>query len=253
MKIFVALPQALCFLLLVSEVKADDYILDEDKVGVLPQQVYIEIKKVSKVSRCTGTMITAHIAITAGHCVSNRTKDSDVMVYPPQKKCNSMTEGIPACKVEHQFTGQNTGCTSSGYDIALVRLSKGMSGMSTITQNMYSGPPILGSRTVMAGTGINNDDKCQSLISYQTAVDCTADNCHSGSQWYCTKGINKISGACSGDSGGPSWSNNGKELTGITSNGNQIDGCTLGVTVFSNIAFYKTWIEQNMAGPLARC
>ena len=55
--------------------------------------------------------------------------------------------------------------------------------------------------------GINNHNTCQSLISYQSVVDCgTLRAGCAGSQWYCTRGTYKqVSGSCSGDSGGPSW------------------------------------------------
>ena len=49
-------------------------------------------------------------------------------------------------------------------------------------------------------------------MSFQEVVDCEKINCP-GKQWYCTQGLcGKKSGACGGDSGGPSWTfGKGKE------------------------------------------
>eukprot|EP00092_Neocalanus_flemingeri_P017943 GFUD01019416.1.p1 GENE.GFUD01019416.1~~GFUD01019416.1.p1 ORF type:complete len:222 (+),score=12.73 GFUD01019416.1:78-743(+) len=221
MRIFVALPLALCFLLLLPEAKAQWWI------GDLPQRVFI----MTRYRQCTGTMITTLFAITSGRCVSNRTKDSDVVVYPPQKKCDSKVGGIPACKVEHQYTGEP--CTSSGYDIALVRLSRRM--LYRLTQDIYDDPPTLGTRTRIAGT----------------------DECY-GYQWYCTNGHYKQLG-CSGDSGGPTWTYtiDGKDKVliyyWITHNDKGGQFCSNEESRSSNNAVYQPWIEWIMAGPLARC
>eukprot|EP00091_Calanus_sinicus_P003817 TRINITY_DN13994_c0_g1_i2.p1 TRINITY_DN13994_c0_g1~~TRINITY_DN13994_c0_g1_i2.p1 ORF type:complete len:193 (+),score=23.07 TRINITY_DN13994_c0_g1_i2:500-1078(+) len=192
-------------------------------------------------------MLTDSIMITAGHCVDTRSSDSDVVAYPPERKCGSR-QGIPACKVLSKFTGGVCG----GHDIALVRLSRPMRGMREIGLNFYSPRP--GDRQVMAGTGFNNHNTCRSLISYQSVVDCDRIGC-SGSQWYCTRGTyQEVSGSCKGDSGGPSWTFR-RGFTGITSGATADEGdpCTNGFSIFTNLNFYKTWIETNMRKDLASC
>jgi hypothetical protein len=116
-------------------------------------------------------------------------------------------------------------------------------------------------------SGANNHNTCKSLISYQTVVECDCE-----SNYYCTKGTYQtVSGGCGGDSGGPSWTFgrgnirniyyiNNILISGFTGVTHGIthneQGCIAGatsVTVFADLKFYRTWIEDNIRGSLARC
>ena len=159
-------------------------------------------------------------------------------MYPPERNCGEGS-GIQACKVEFQFKGPRPGA-NDGRDIALIRLSSPMNIQGNIELPFET--PVDDQRTIMAGTGRNNVNTCKSLLSYQTV-----QNSFLAPQWYETKGTYRaVSGSCRGDSGGPDWSF-GVGLTGITSGAPLDDiGCTTGLTVFSNIAFYQEWIEETM-------
>jgi len=146
-------------------------------------------------------------------------------------------------------------CDYNGHDIALVRLSRPMPGMKSLRLNFD--PPRTGSNTIMAGTGVNYNRTCESLISYQTVVDCSssATRC-SGRQWYCTKGsYKKTSGACTGDSGGPSWtfSSGFSGITAAATVDSADNPCTNGHSIFTNLNYYKGWIEDNMRRDLSTC
>ena len=131
-------------------------------------------------------------------------------------------------------------CAWNGHDIALVRLSEPMKILGSHRLSYNSPAPE--KRTIKAGTGRNNLNTCRSLLSYQTVKSCGC-----GPQWYCTKGTFKaVSGSCFGDSGGPNWTF-GLGLTGVTSGAPLgSDGCTTGITVFTNIAYYRNWIKKTM-------
>jgi len=214
-------------------------IKNPDFAGSLPNQVFIVTRGPGgSASSCTGTMLSSTIVLTAGHCVDMHSTPSDVQIFSSERKCK-VERGISACKVKFQFVDRP--CSRNGRDIALIKLSQPFNvQFSNIGLPFHT--PVAGARTIMSGTGRSNVNTCQSLLSYQTAITC---NC--GPQWYCTRGTYKaVSGSCVGDSGGPSWSF-WYGLTGVTS-GAPTDsiGCTTGFTVFSNIAFYKDWIETTM-------
>jgi len=228
-------------------------IRNPDISGTLDQQVLIRTFSRYASSDCTGTMLTQYIAITAAHCVTDRNSNKDVVVYPPEKNCGrlSSSAGIRACKVVEKLEGDI--CQADGHDIALVRLSRPMPGIKSL--RLYFANVKTGQQTVMAGTGINFNHTCESQLSYQTVVDCSRVRCY-GRQWYCTEGTFKeTSGACTGDSGGPSWTF-GSGLTGITAAAtvdSENDPCTNGYSLFSNLNYYKSWIECNMGGPMKTC
>jgi len=232
--------------------KENQRVKNADVVGILPQQILIRTRSFLTSSDCVGTMLTSTIAITAAHCVKARVANRDVMVFPPYKNCGRRARGIPACKVVEKFSGSI--CDFNGHDIALVRLSRPMEGMRDLRLSFDS--PREGINTVMAGTGINFNQTCKSLISYQEVVPCFRGVSCAGNQWYCTQGTFKqISGACTGDSGGPAWAF-GSGLIGITAAAtvdSDNDSCTNGYSIFSNLSYYKDWILQNMRGCLKTC
>jgi len=223
-----------------------------DLVGILPQQILIRTRSFRTSSDCVGTMLTSTIAITAAHCVKARVANKVVTVFPPYKNCGRGTQGIPACKVVENFSGSI--CDFNGHDIALVRLSRPMQGMRDLRLRFDS--PREGFNTVMAGTGINYNQTCESLISYQKEVPCFRGVRCAGRQWYCTQGtFKKKSGACTGDSGGPAWAF-GSGLIGLTAAAtvdSDNDPCTNGYSIFSNLNYYKDWILKNMRGSLKTC
>jgi len=107
----------------------------------------------------------------------------------------------------------------------------------------------------MAGTGNNFENTCLSLMSYQQVINCEKANCP-GKQWYCTEGLcGKKSGACGGDSGGPSWTF-GKGLTGMTAASTvdqKTDICTNGISIFQDLSYYKKWIKKTIRNKLRTC
>lgn len=226
-------------------------VVNADIKGNLPQQVLIRTHSHSSSSDCTGSMLTKYIAITAAHCLKDRLANRDVLVYPHERNCGGFQAGIPACKVVERTTGST--CSYNGHDIALVRLSRPMPGMRNLRLNFDS--PRVGDRTVMAGTGVNYNRTCESLISYQTVVDCSQTSCR-GAQWYCTRAtFKRVGGACTGDSGGPSWTFR-SGLTGLTAGATvsaSDEQCSNGFSLFTNLNYYKSWIESNMRGSLATC
>merc|ERR1711915_636264 len=226
-------------------------ILNSDGPGTLPQQVIIRTSSISSTSDCSGTMLTSFIAITAAHCVDKRVSNEDVMVYPPRKNCEPQRTGIPACKIVQVHRGSS--CTTRGHDIALVRLSKEMYGMRKLKLSFPRPSP--NQNTVMAGTGYNTENSCESLMSYQTIVPCRDARCE-GRQWYCTEAsFRQVGGACVGDSGGPSWTFTAG-LTGLTASAavNSItDKCTSSYSFFANLNYYKRWIKKHMKTSLRHC
>merc|ERR1711915_794139 len=226
-------------------------IVNPDGPGTLPQQVIIRTSSISSTSDCSGTMLTPSIAITAAHCVNKRLSNEDVMVYPPRKNCQPQLTGIPACKIVQIYRGSS--CTTRGHDIALVRLSKEMYGMRKLKLSFPRPSP--NQNTVMAGTGYNTENSCESLMSYQKIVPCRDARCE-GRQWYCTEAsFRRVGGACVGDSGGPSWTFTAG-LTGLTASAavNSItDKCTSSYSFFANLNYYKRWIKKHMKTSLRHC
>jgi len=228
-----------------------------DGKGKHKQQVYI-----TKADgyECSGIMITESVALTAGHCVSPRFYDSDIKVSQPEQKCQQMglmpqiSEVIEACKIIEQFSEdfeRNRDPTTM--DIALVRLARPMQGMTAM--KLADSAPKIGSILTLYGTGLNTvGSPCESFISIQTPILCLEYP-----QWICLKGVNGFGTACSGDSGGPIVSEQ-DEIVGIVSAGDlavnfaQGEGlCGIGTTIASNVAFHKTWIEQQLESELGQC
>merc|ERR1712236_178957 len=114
----------------------------------------------------------------------------------------------------------------------------------------------------MFGTGVNRGqhyrgEKCESLYTRQKVIECPYNI---RPYTFCGEGIDKLSGACGGDSGGPAFGQdvygNFTQLLGvsITVSGFQSDiDCTNGFTRFTKVWTYKDWIETMIEERLQYC
>jgi secreted trypsin-like serine protease len=196
---------------------------------------------------CTATILSAHIAVTAAHCVEGQPSDMLISfgAKPKVQEQRRVQEiATPAAWSHRQESEKDTG------DIALVLFSGGLPEGTSSASLMNSNQQLSNGEIVtLAGFGISkaNQNKGQgTLRSVEVKI---ADAHFSHSEVSLDQTEQK--GACHGDSGGPAFirADNGELLLwGVTSRGieDPADLCN-GQSVYTRIQFYTGWIERTIA------
>jgi Trypsin len=166
---------------------------------------------------CTGTLVSASIVLTAAHCVDSGSTTADLIVITHHRDAKQQSRCAAAME-ERRYIRCTVGrfnktlgiaihpnylAGKAEYDLALIRLSKGLSDVKPAVidfTNKFS-------RVTLAGFGVTNLTKDASQQDNNDLAQRIEVGWHDGSvvreevtmTWY----VKGTSGTCRGDSGGP--------------------------------------------------
>ena len=205
---------------------------------------------------CGGTLIGEYWALTAAHCLEDK-EAKNLMLYIGGIRLNSLAD-IEQRQVDWFVIHPDYNSDSFYSDLALIKLKtpSNQTPISIISQasNDRLLPQeqmrVLGWGVTVEPAGEASNELLQVDVSFQSDSECndTYPSMGSGDYWQRSLCAGEVSGgkdACQGDSGGPllvkadgRWA-----LTGVVSWGS---GCGLEgfYGVYSEVAFFKGWIEQ---------
>lgn len=198
----------------------------------------------SRGNSCTGTLIAPTIVLTGAHCV------------PPgaDYKIVDRSGGAPQLLNVRTIAihpGYKAQVHRAGADVALLQLEIPLKGKSTVPVGAPNIPIQVGSRFVIAGTGVTVRGDGRSGGATRVAglvVTGQPGTLQIRLVDPVTNGVRDGIGACTGDSGGPVFEDkpSGAVLVGVISwatGPNAGDGCG-GLTGVTPLTLYRDWILQ---------
>jgi secreted trypsin-like serine protease len=196
---------------------------------------------------CSGTLISKDIALTAAHCVSPDSKNTEVIFHPDMHSSGAIQRSADAVKVDSKWR-THAGKGMDQGDIALVKFH------GQAPQGYQPAPMVgdekeirKGEKVILAGYGITNAATKTGAGRLRKTEVSIADNRPGKSEMILDQSHGH--GACHGDSGGPAFLRKGKklEVAGLTNRSypsGAPDDCREQV-VYTKVPAYKKWIQTN--------
>jgi MYXO-CTERM domain-containing protein len=179
---------------------------------------------------CSGTVISPHVVLTAGHCIEAASNTSIRFE-------NTFGDGtgptIPASEtLQHPLYNQ-------GDDIGLIAMSAAAP-TAAIPYNTADLSSHLGEAVRIVGFGVTSENGNDSGIKRQGTASLYMLLTENGGEVETT---NQPQGTCYGDSGGPNFMtiNGTEQIAGITTTGTDI--CGSGYDIGTDVSKYTDWIN----------
>jgi V8-like Glu-specific endopeptidase len=204
---------------------------------------------------CTGTIISPHVVLTAGHCVTGddgavvRVGDQGDIGFSlnPSASAASGQYMAVARIVRHpSFVAGETGINGSGIDgidVALIALE---APVTAPPSSLAAAAPALGASSTAVGYGVDEKkgigDRKSGTILYAGVFDASFVGLAAGTIFQFNPGPSGTT-ACNGDSGGPIFDGSGRVLA-IVSAGEET--CTQGFIAASMVSA-NAWVTQTAA------
>ena len=211
---------------------------------------------------CTGTILAKDIVVSAAHCT----------VYNPQlmfvlfsdqvpKDLNTLFNSFPGNPLLRQVAGGMTSpqwpklndqsATAGNWgDISLIKFNGGLPSGYVPAKLINSAQRVNSGDTVtLAGYGYTNGNPVKKATELRKVDVTIKDANYTKTELMINTANGK--GSCHGDSGGPAYVTIGgaQYLTGLTSRADQATdpkGQCIGLTVYTNVQAYLTWISDSI-------
>lgn len=195
-------------------------------------------------SRCTGAVVDRDLVLTAAHCFVGG-RQFKVVAYGPDRV--GRTIDIQRVETHPGFQEKGQSVRDRGVDLAIVRLA------SLLPDDMA--PVAIGTmvkeetvRIAGYGVGVEGQPGTANILRHALLVGKPTDAGRSVVILAVGAGVNEVMtgvGACSGDSGGPMFSEESQKLVGIIGSGIPLPGrrgwCG-GYTAATRVADHWDWI-----------
>lgn len=222
------------------------YLSEADRLEMKSHTVVLlNSQNSSKHSRCTGTLIDAHIILTAAHCVPDSLEN--LWVVPSIYEFAVLEQHPVVAKIVsadyRSFDIPKVNAPNN--DIALIKFSGNLPAEYKPTTWITSFTPSENRFWLyVAGYGVSSEPAADSgeLRFSKVTIE---NNLLNLSQSFMTGNQSNGEGICKGDSGGPAYIKKGNQffVVGIVS---AIAGSCAGTSYFNQTQFYNTWIQDNL-------
>lgn len=207
---------------------------------------------------CTGILIARDLVLTAAHCVAPGA-DYKLMQFDAQRQPN--LRDILRIERHPQFSAKTFDNHRATADVALIKLAAPVPGASQATLFGGTFSVAAGDRFTIAGYGLTergNGKTGGTLRAANLVATSKPGNLQIRLADPATNGERAGLGACTGDSGGPVFADNGGRFLVIgviswSTGPNNAEGCG-GLTGVTPLALYRGWIvntAKTLGSPLA--
>ncbi len=208
-------------------------------------------------STCSAVLIGQNVALTAAHCVLNAAKTNLFIVADDATFAVSAWHGVSQVLIHPNYNPKNSiipQVNAATYDLALVKFAGVMPERFGAASIMMPNTDRFNIWPVVAGYGYTSREKVDVGILRFTLLKV---NSYIIKQNFFYADQTNGHGICNGDSGGPVFMTRGDDfvLIGITSATAAYnpyvagalgkDNCS-GTSIFSNVLYYKNWIDQGL-------
>lgn len=212
--------------------------------GALAAHTVMLLKRTGKASGfCTGVVLTRDIILTAGHCAHGA---SDLAAYVSDGGAPTVIP-VNGSVIHPEFRADAIKTRQRSIDLALVRLSKPLPASLSPARLSARQSVTTGDTFRIAGFGLTREGDGRSAGTLRSGVIAARAPLSSILLWAEDPRHGGL-GACTGDSGGPIFSEDGSEVVAVTVWSRGAGGKACGdLTQGALVGPQRAWIDQAMA------